>query len=72
MEKIMIVASINLSKIDKARINEKDGQKYYDIILIPTPDGKYGDYMVVEQVTKEERQAGKKGTILGNGKNIGR
>lgn len=68
----MIALNINLSKIDKSRIKIKGDAKYYDIMLIPTPDGKYGDYMAVEGISKEERDSGKKGQILGNAKNIGR
>lgn len=68
----MIKLSIDLTKIDKSKIREKGQAKYYDIMVIETPDGKYGDYMVVESLSQEERQQGKKGTILGNGKNVGR
>lgn len=68
----MIKLTINLAKIDKARIREKGAYKDYDIMIIATPDGKHGDYMAVEAISKEERDSGKKGTILGNGKNVGR
>lgn len=69
----MIKLSINLAKINKDKIKVKDDGKIkdYNIILIETPDGKYGDWLAVEDMTKEEREAGKKGPILGNGKNIG-
>lgn len=44
---------------------------YLDIVLIETPNNKYGDdYMVVKDVPKEEREKGTRGDILGNGKNI--
>ena len=66
----MIEIKINVSLIDKARLYPGKQGKYLTAVLIPTPDGKYGDYMVVEGISKEEREAGKKGTILGNGKNM--
>ena len=69
----MIIAKIDVAKIDKARLFPgKNGAKYLDIILRETPGDKYGnDYMVVQSVTKEERQAGVKGAILGNAKTYG-
>jgi len=67
----MITAKINLSNIDKSRIyTNNKGEKSIDIALIETPNSKYGDYMVVQQISKEERQSGKKAPILGNGKNF--
>jgi hypothetical protein len=42
-----------------------------DLVLIETPNSKYdNDYMVVQGTTKEEREKGVKGAILGNGKII--
>ena len=66
----MIEIKINVSLIDKARLYTGKQGKYLTAVLIPTPDGKYGDWMVIEGISKEEREAGKKGTILGNGKNL--
>ncbi len=66
-----IEISIELTKIDKKKIREKDGRKFYDIVAIETPTGKYGQWMVVEKQSKEEREAKSKGNILGNGKNFG-
>lgn len=67
-----IEMSIELTKIDKNKIREKDGRKYYDIVAIETPNGKYGQWMILEKQSKEEREdKSKKGTILGNGKNYG-
>lgn len=36
------------------------------IVLIPTPSSEYSDYMIKEDVTMEESDAGKEGVILGN------
>lgn len=69
---MIIKLNICLSKIDKSRIKESNGKKYLDVILINSKNDKYGnDYMVVEDVTKAEREAGKKGNIIGNGKTLG-
>lgn len=68
----MIKLNIDLNKIDKKRVNyHKNGGKYYDIFLLETPGGKYGDWMAKEDRTKEERDKRVPDTILGNAKNIG-
>jgi hypothetical protein len=68
----MIKLNICLSKIDKSRIKESGGKKYIDIIVMDSKNDRYGnDYMVVEDISKSERDAGKKGNIIGNGKNLG-
>ena len=69
----LITASIDVTKLDKARfktITRKNGEKavFADLVLIHTPDGKYGDYMIKQSVTKEERAARLETPILGNGK----
>lgn len=67
-----IEISIDVTKIDKAKIVEKKGKKYYNMTLIERIDDKYeNNWMVVEKQSKEERDAKKNGTILGNGKNFG-
>lgn len=67
----MIAIKINRTKITKSRLYKgKDGALYLDAILIPSQ--KFGnDFMIVESMTKEERDSGKQGVILGNGKNLG-
>lgn len=69
----MITISIDVTLLDKARFKEvvvKDGHtaKFCDIVLIETPTGKFGDYMVKQDTTKEEREAKVQMPILGNGK----
>ena len=66
----MISLSINVNLIDKERLFQGKKGQYLDCVLIETPNSEYGDYMVVESISKEEREAGNKGTILGNGKII--
>ena len=72
---MIITLKIDVTKIDKARLFEgKNGAKYLDITRLENRDGqdRYGnDFMVVQSVTKEERESGKRGPILGNGKIIG-
>lgn len=62
----MIKAKINVLKVDKTKFFKGEKGTYLDIVLIETPNGQYGDYMVVQDTTKEERAAGKQGAILGN------
>ena len=64
----MISLKIDVTKIDKSRLFRGKKGTYLNAVLIETPDGEYGDYMIVEEITYEERQGGKRGTILGNGK----
>jgi hypothetical protein len=66
----MISISIDVTKIDKTRLFPGKKGTYLDAVLIETPNSEYGDYMIVESISKEEREAGNKGTILGNGKII--
>lgn len=67
-----IEAKINLTKIDKSRIFTSDkGNKFLEIVIIETPGGQYGDWLIVEKVSKSDYDKGVKGNILGNGKNWG-
>jgi len=69
----MLAAKIDVTKIDKTRLFEgKNGAKYLDVLLIPSTNSQYGDsHMIVQSVSKEDREAGKRGAILGNAKIIG-
>jgi hypothetical protein len=65
----MITAKIDVIKIDKTKLYKGEKGTYLDICLIETPDSKYGDdYMVTQSVSKEDREKGIKGAILGNAK----
>ena len=64
----MITAKIDVTKIDKEKLFKGKKGTYLDIVLIETPGSEYGDYMIVQDLPKEERQSGKKGAILGNAK----
>ena len=66
----MISISFDVTKIDKERLFKGKKGTYLDVVLIDTPNSEYGDYMAVQSVSKEERENGIKGNILGNGKDI--
>lgn len=66
-----IVVKVDFNKIDQSKLFEGAKGRYFDIVLIETPNGQYGDYMAVQGTSKEERTAGVKGAILGNGKRLG-
>lgn len=65
-----IGCSIDVKKIDKSYLTSDDkGRTWLRLRLVNTPDSQYeSDYMVVQDLPKEEREDGKKGAILGNGK----
>lgn len=76
----MITAKLDVTKIDKSLIFvgkvAQDGHipKYIDIVLHENRQGvdKYGNVgFVAQQVSKEARERGEKGAILGNYKIIG-
>ena len=59
--------SINVDKIDKTKLYAGKKGNYLDVALIPTPNNQYGDtHMIVQSISKEERDAGGRGNILGN------
>ena len=67
----MISISINVDAIDESRLFIGKKGRYMDAVLIKTPDNMYGnDYMIVQSVSKEERERGVKGQVLGNAKII--
>lgn len=68
-----IAVKIDVTKIDKARLFPgRNGAKYLDVILIDREDDYGNHYMACQSVSKEEREQGVKGPILGNGKNLGK
>lgn len=66
-----INCKIDVKKLDKKKMFVGEKGIYANITLVETPGSKYGDWMVVEDLSKEERGTDKKNTILGNGKNYG-
>jgi len=69
----IIKIRIDVTKIEKERLYQGKKGKYLDIVCIPTPNGKYDQtHMVVQSVSKEERDQGIKGNILGNAEEVER
>lgn len=70
MAKQIIQLKIDVTKIDKKRLYKGEKGTYLTAALLLNDDtDKFGNNgMILEQITKEERQAGHKGTILGNAK----
>ena len=64
----VITGSINVMKIDKARLIEGKKGKYLNIVIFLNDEtDQYGNNgMIVQSVSKEEREAGERGEILGN------
>jgi hypothetical protein len=69
MSKIGVQVKIDVSKIDKALLYKGAKGTYLDatvFIDIDTPD-QYGNHgMVTQDISKEKKDAGEKGPILGN------
>lgn len=65
----MIAVKINVTRIDKTAIFEGKSGKYVDMLLMENKDGtdQYGNEGFVTQgISKERREAGEKGPIIGN------
>jgi hypothetical protein len=63
-----IVIKINCAKIEKARLFKGEKGTYLDAILVHKPSQYGDDYFIAQSVTKEEREAGVKGAIIGGAK----
>jgi len=69
MEKLPIqIAKIDVTKIDKDKLFQGKKGTYLDVVIIHTPDNEYNDFMLVQGLSKEDREAGVQGEKLGNGK----
>ena len=70
--KSIIKLNLNLDKIDKSLVytSPKTGAKYLNISVLmrDTPDQWGNDGFVVQDVSKEQKENGMKGPILGNAK----
>lgn len=69
----LIAIKIDVTKIDKDRLFQgKKGQYLDATVFLNDEEGQYGDNgMITQSVSKEEREAGVKGNILGNVKILG-
>ena len=71
MSKIGVSLKINCSKIDKARLFAGEKGKYLDATVFIDLDvaDEYGNHgMITQDVSKEEKERGDRGAILGNAK----
>lgn len=69
----MIIGKIDCTKIDKTYLFKGKSGTYLDIALIPNKTGRdqFGnDGMIVQSISKQARQEGKRGPILGNFSNM--
>jgi len=69
MSKIGVSLKINVSKIQKERLFKGKNGSYLDATVFIDPDNvdEYGNNgMITQDVTKEERDSGTQGPILGN------
>lgn len=72
---MIIKLKIDVTKIDKALLFKGEKGTYLDCTLLLKDGGEVDNYgnsgMVVQDVSKETREAGGKGAILGNAKIVG-
>ena len=67
----MIVANIDVTKVDKAHLYEGKKGKYLSLVFFDKPNENSDGY-VVQGVSKENRDKGVKGAIVGSWKNTGK
>ena len=68
---MIIRCKIDLRRVDKAKLYTGEKGTYLDCTLLENRDGtdQYGNnFMIVQDVSKADREAGVKGAILGNAK----
>jgi hypothetical protein len=72
MSKLLAI-KIDVTKIDKERLFQGAKGQYLDaVVFVNDEEGQYGDNgMITQSVSKDEREAGVKGNILGNVKILG-
>lgn len=70
---MILKLKIDVTKIDKSRLFTGSKGTYLDatVLIKDAPDQYGNDGMIVQDVTKEEREAGTRGEILGNAKWMG-
>ena len=75
MARISVALKIDVTKIDKSKLFKGAKGTYLDanVFIDLDNEDQYGNHgMITQQVTKEERDSGIKGAILGNGKIVWR
>lgn len=69
----MIVGKIDLRKVDQSKVFKGEKGDYLEIAIIENKNGpgKFGDtHMIVQGTTKQERENGIRGAIIGNAKEL--
>jgi hypothetical protein len=66
----MIVAKLNVTKFDKSKFFKGEKGVYADIVLIDSPDAFGNDGFIAQSATKEERETGVKGVVVGSFRGI--
>ena len=61
-----IKIKIDVTKINKERLYKGEKGTYLNAVMIEKKT-EFSDFFIVEDISKEEREAGKHGAILGNG-----
>lgn len=61
-----IKVKIDVTKLDKHRFFKGKKGTYCDLVLIPTPSSQFGTWGVVQELKKEQRDAGEKSEFVGN------
>ena len=75
MARISVALKIDVTKIDKSKLFKGAKGTYLDASVFIDLDNEdqYGNHgMITQQVSKEDREVGIKGAILGNGKIVWR
>ena len=70
----MKTLKINVTKIDKTALFEGKNGKYLDLVLFENKGGvdQYGNHgFVTQDIGRERREAGERGPIIGNWKDLG-
>ena len=62
----IINLSVNLENLPKEKFVKGKKGTYCDLVLIPTPESQFGTWGIVQESTKEERDAGVKMPFVGN------
>jgi len=70
---MIIKLNIDVTKLDKKRLHKGAKGTYANltVLLKDAPDQYGNDGMIVEDVSKEERESGTKGAIVGNARIAG-
>lgn len=62
----IIKVKVDVTKLDKDRFFKGKKGTYCDLVLIPTPSSQFGTWGVVQELKKEQRDAGEKSEFVGN------